>query len=138
MIIFVFTCSFVYGQREGMLYGLITGILMDLFYSGPFGFFTIIFVWIGYANGTLSKYFYEDYIVLPLAMCSVNEIVYNLLIFVFRFLIRGKSDFVYYLKTIIVPEMIITLLFTLLLYRCLLLYNRRLEEIDIKRGQKVA
>ena len=138
MIIFVFTCSFIYGQREGMFYGFITGVLMDLFYSGPFGFFTIIFVWIGYVNGTLSKYFYEDYIVLLLAICSVNEIVYNLFIFIFRFFVRGKADFLYYFRIIILPEMIITLLFTLFLYRFLLAYNRKLEEIDIKRGQKVA
>lgn len=136
MIIFVFSYGFIYGQKEGMLYGVIIGLLMDLFYSGVFGFFTLIFVWLGFLNGSLSKYFYEDYITLPLALCAVNEIVYNFFIFFFRFFLRGKHDLDFYLQSIVIPEMIMTLLFTLLIYRVLLGYNRKLEEIDIKRGKK--
>ncbi|MDO4789003.1 MAG: rod shape-determining protein MreD [Johnsonella sp.] len=136
MIIFVFSYGFIYGQKEGMLYGVIVGLLMDLFYSGVFGFFTLIFVWLGFLNGSLSKYFYEDYIMLPLALCAANEVVYNFFIFFFRFFIRGKRDLGFYLQSIVIPEIIMTLLFTLLIYRVLLGYNRKLEEIDIKRGQK--
>lgn len=129
MIILTFTFGFVYGRKEGMLYGLIAGILMDLFYSVPLGYFSLLFVWIGYINGTLSRYFYEDFIFLPLIMCSLNEIIYNIYIYFFRFLIRGKFDIIYYIRHMVIPEVVITLLFTLLLYRGLLEYNKRLEEL---------
>lgn len=138
MLILVFSHGFIYGRKEGIMYGLLAGILMDLFYSLPFGFFTLIFLWIGYLNGILSRYFYEDYITLPLAMCAFNEVLYNLYIYIFRFFIRGKLDIFFYIKSMIVPEMIITLLFTLALYRLILEYNRRLKVMDNKRGQDIA
>lgn len=138
MIIMVFTFSFIYGKREGMMYGLISGLLMDLFYSLPLGYFTLFFVWLGYINGALSKYFYEDFIFLPLIMCTVNEFAYNIYIYIFRFFPRAKFDILFYIRQMVLPEMIITLLFTLLMYRLLLQYNRSLEEIDLNRGAKFA
>ncbi len=138
MVIIVFSFGFIYGSRDGIIYGLIAGILMDLFYSGPLGFFTLIFVWMGYLNGLLSRFYYDDYITLHLVMCTVNEILYNIFLYGIRFLIRGKTDMAFYLRTIIVPEMIITLLFTLLFYRLMLEYGRRMKTMMNKRGDHIA
>lgn len=137
MVIIVFSFGFIYGSKDGIIYGLIAGILMDLFYSGPLGFFTLIFVWMGYLNGLLSRFYYDDYISLPLVMCTVNEILYNFFLYAIRFLIRGKTDIVFYLRTIIVPEIIITLLFTLLFYRLMLEYSRRMKAMMDKRGENI-
>jgi len=136
LLILVFSYGFIYGQRSGMLYGFAAGLLMDLFYSGPFGFFTFAFLWMGYLNGSLSRYYYENYITLPLMLCTINELAYNLYIYFFRFFIRGKTDFIFYFKTILLPEIIITLLFTLFLYRFFLWYNRKLEAFDSKHTLK--
>ena len=38
LLIVVFVCSFIEGRERGMFYGLVAGLFMDLFYSGPFGF----------------------------------------------------------------------------------------------------
>ena len=130
VLIILFTIGFIYGKKEGMLYGIIIGLLMDLFYTGVFGFFTLIYIWLGYIDGILSKYFYEDYIVLPLVMCAFNEVLYNLAIYFFRFMLRGKFDLLFYINSIIIPEMIMSLLFTLLLYRPLFAYNRALQRMD--------
>jgi len=43
LLILTFSFGFIYGSRAGMLYGLLAGILLDLFYSGPFGFYTLLF-----------------------------------------------------------------------------------------------
>ena len=124
ILIFTFAYAFIYGQRDGMLYGLAAGLLMDLFHSGAFGFFTLFFVWIGFLNGALSKYYYESYITLPLLLCTINEFLYNFYIYVFRFVIRN----------IVFPEIIISLLFTLVIYRFFLWYNRKLEFLDQRRA----
>ena len=39
LLIVVFVCSFIEGRERGMFYGLVAGLFMDLFYSGPFGFY---------------------------------------------------------------------------------------------------
>ena len=98
LLILTFSFGFIYGKQAGMYYGLLAGILLDLFYSGPFGFYTLLFVNIGYFNGICTKYYYEDYITLPLVLSLVNELFYNFYIYVLRFLIRNRLDFFYYLR----------------------------------------
>ena len=130
LIILTFTYGFSLGVEEGMLYGVLCGVLMDLYFAGPFGSFTLLFIWIGYINGKLSAFFYEEYIVLPVIVCMISEVMYNVFIYIFRFLIRDKFEVLYYLKNIVIPEVIITLIFTLLLYRFLLWYNKKLRILD--------
>lgn len=133
LLILTFSFGFIHGKEAGMWYGLLAGMLMDLFYSGPFGFYTLLFINIGYLNGICTQYYYEDYITLPLVLSLVNEAAYNCYIYVFRFLIRGRLDFLYYLREIILPEMIFTTVATLLLYRLFLFTNRRLDEMGKRR-----
>lgn len=133
LLILTFSFGFIYGKEAGMWYGLLAGILLDLFYSGPFGFYTLLFINIGYFNGICTKYYYDDYITLPLIMSLVNELVYNLYIYVLRFLVRNRLDFLYYAKEIVVPEIIFTVVTTLLIYRFFLFTNRRLEEMENRR-----
>lgn len=133
LLILTFSFGFIYGKEAGMYYGLFSGILLDLFYSGPFGFYTLLFINIGYFNGICTKYYYEEYITLPLVLSLVNELIYNLYIYVLRFLIRNRTDFFYYAKEIIIPETIFTMVTTLLIYRFFLFTNRRLDEIDNRR-----
>ena len=56
-MILTFSFGFIHGSRAGMLYGLFAGLLSDLFYSGPFGFYMLIFIYIGYVNGICTKYY---------------------------------------------------------------------------------
>ncbi len=133
LLIMTFSLGFIHGKEAGMYYGLFAGILLDLFYSGPFGFYTLLFIWIGYMNGICTRYYYEDYITLPLILSLVNELAYNLYIYVFRFLIRNRLDFLHYAKQIIIPETIFTVVTTLLIYRFFLFTSRRLEEMEKRR-----
>lgn len=130
LLILTFSFGFIHGQEQGMWYGLFAGILLDLFYSGPFGFYTLLFVYIGFLNGICTRYYYEDYITLPLALSLVNEVIYNLYVYVFRFLVRNRLDFLYYFREIIVPKMIFTTVTTLLIYRFFLFTSRRIEEME--------
>ncbi|HIX14264.1 MAG TPA: rod shape-determining protein MreD [Candidatus Hungatella pullicola] len=133
LLILTFSFGFMHGKEAGMYYGLLAGLLMDLFYSGPFGFYTLIFIYIGYVNGICTKYYYEDYITLPLILSVVNELAYNFYIYVLRFLIRRKLNIGYYFFNLVLPEIIFTVVTTLLIYRLFLLVNRHLEETE-KRG----
>lgn len=133
LLIFVFTFGFIYGSEAGLFYGVVAGILLDLSSGGPFGFYTLIYCYIGYLNGICTKYYYEDYITLPLVLCVINELAYNLYIYIFRFLLRNRLDFIYYMREIIIPEIIFTVVMTLFVYRLFLFTSRRLEELDKRR-----
>ena len=47
LLILTFSFGFIYGKEAGLLYGLLAGILLDLFYSGPFGYYTLLYIHIG-------------------------------------------------------------------------------------------
>ena len=67
----------------------------------------MFYIYVGYLNGICTKYYYEDYITLPLILSLVNELAYNLYIYVFRFLIRGRLIILYYLRELMIPEIIL-------------------------------
>ena len=137
LLILTFSFGFMGGQRAGMLYGVLAGVLLDLFYSGPFGFYTLFYVYVGYVNGICTKYYYEEYITLPLVLSIFNELAYNLYIYVFRFLIRGRLNVLYYLRELVIPETIFTVVTTLFIYRLLLYINRRLTEFESRRDTTI-
>ena len=137
LLILTFSFGFMGGQRAGMLYGVLAGILLDLFYSGPFGFYTLFYVYVGYVNGICTKYYYEEYITLPLVLSIFNELAYNMYIYVFRFLIRGRLNLFYYLRELVIPETIFTVVTTLFIYRLLLYINRRLTEFESRRDTTI-
>ena len=137
MVILVFSFGFIRGSAWGMGYGLIAGLLMDLSSGGPLGFHTLIFIWMGYVNGICTKYYYEDYITLPLILSVVNGLWYSLYIYVFRFLIRGRLNLPYYFIKIMLPEIIFTAVTTLLVYRLFLSASRRLEDIGKRRDTTI-
>ena len=138
LLIIVFTIAFVYGEREGLLYGLLAGLLMDTFYSGPFGYYTLIFIWIGFVNGLFTRYYYEDYIVLPISLCILNEVFYSIYLMVLKYLTQGSLNIGFAIKRLIMPEVVLTVLFTLILYRPLLALNRVMKKLDTARkGNKL-
>lgn len=134
VLILTFSYAFIYGKKGGLLYGFAAGMMLDLFHTGAFGFFSLLFMWLGFLNGYLSAYYYESYILLPLFLCTFNELLYHLYIYLFRFFICAKIQLFFYFRTIILPEIIISLVFTLLIYRFFLSYNRKLEILDQKHA----
>ena len=137
MVILIFSFGFIRGSQSGMCYGLVAGLLLDLSSGGPLGFHTLIFVWLGYANGVGTKYYYEDYITLPLVLSALNEVVYNFYLYVFGFLVRGRLSFGYYFLNLILPETIFTVVATLVLYRLFLFISRKLAEMEKRRGTTI-
>lgn len=138
LLILTFSFGFIYGSNTGMLCGLLSGLLMDLFYTGPFGFYSLVFIYIGYANGLFSKYYYDDFITLPLILCVGSELIYNFYIYVIRFLLRARLNIEYYFIDIILPEIVFSVIVTLIIYRLLLKINKKLDKIQDRRGQNVA
>lgn len=90
-------------------------------------------------NGAFSKYYYDEYLFLPLTMCAINEFVYNLYLFVAGYLLTGEKGFFEFLKSKLLPDVVLTIIFTLLLYRMLLAVNRVLKKRDeAMKGPKFA
>lgn len=138
LLILTFSFGFIYGSTQGMLCGLFAGFLMDCFYTVPLGCFMLIFTIIGFLNGLFTNFYYDDYITLPVVLCIVSELLYNASVLLIRIFTLGSYDIGQAFLQIILPEMLFSLMITLLLYRVFLHANRSLDLSQDKRGQQVA
>lgn len=136
MIIVTSAFGFMRGKREGMMVGFISGLLIDIMFSDLIGFYTLIFTVLGYANGFFRKIFYDDDIKLPLILIAASDFLYGNTVCIFMFVMRSKFHYFYYLKTIILPELIYTILVTLVLYQLILQINKKLESEEQRSASK--
>ena len=81
LIVVVSSFGFMRGRKEGMWIGLFCGVLMDIFFGEIPGFYTLLYLLIGYVNGMFRKVFYPDDIKLPMILILGSDFVLNLAIY---------------------------------------------------------
>lgn len=136
LIIIVSSFGFMRGRKEGMYIGFFTGLIFDAFYGTMLGFYSLVFMYIGYCNGMFRKFFFPDDIKLPMLLISGSDIVYNVAVYVLKFIFRGQFHFIFYMRHVIIPELVYTVLIMIFLYPVLLKINQRLEAIERRSGIK--
>lgn len=127
LIVVTSSFGFMRGKKEGLIIGFFAGLLIDIFYGDVLGFYALIYMYIGYVNGFFNKIFYDEDIKLPMILITLSDLFYGLIIYLFLFLLRTRLDFGYYFIHIIIPEVIYTVVVTIILYRIIRLINRKLE-----------
>ena len=132
MIVLTASFGFMRGEKAGILFGFFCGLLADIFFGSVIGLYAMIYMYIGYANGKFNMTFYPEDIKLPLALIFVSDMAYGLLSYIILFLMRGRFHFTYYLIHIILPEMVYTIVVTLIFYPFLLWINKKLEDREQK------
>lgn len=127
LIVLTASFGFMRGEWEGMMIGFLCGLLCDICFGDVIGLQALIMMYIGYLNGKFSGIFYPEDIKLPMALIIISDFTFCLVCYILMFLLRGRLHFIYYLKTIILPETVYTTIVTLLLYPVILKINVKLE-----------
>lgn len=129
-LLLIVTMSFglMRGRREGMLVGFFSGLLIDIFFGSVLGPYAFIYMTMGYINGFFHRIYYMEDVLLPMIMITLNDFIYNVVIYLIYFLLRNRLDFGEYLLTVIFPEMLYTILITLFFYKLLVRINLRLKK----------
>ena len=136
MIIIVSSFGFMRGKKEGMFVGLFSGLLVDIFCGSYIGVYALLYMYVGYLNGYFKKRFYPEDIKLPLLLIAGSSIALNIVIYIVMFLFRRRYDFLYYFKSIILPELVYTMVIAIFLYFVLLKINQKLESYEKRRAIK--
>ena len=105
-IIVTASFGFMRGRKEGMAVGVICGLLTDVFFE---------------------RLFYDEDIKLPLVLISGSELIYGGIICFCGYILKGDFSFGTYLIHIILPELVYTILATLIVYQIILHINKKLE-----------
>lgn len=127
-IICTISIGMIRGKKEGCVIGFIFGILMDALYAMYFGVYALLLSVMGYIAGYVQQIFYEEDMTLPIVMIGIGDLLYGIAIFLFSFLPRGRTNFLFYFGRIILPEMIYTLILAVFIYRLITFINRKIEK----------
>ena len=136
LLVVVTAFGFIRGKKTGIWVGFVCGLFADVFWGNILGFYTFIYVIIGYINGSFRRLFYDEDIKLPLALVGMSEMIYGIMVYFCMFMLKGEFEFAYYLFHIIIPELVYTVLITLVLYHIILYLNRRLEEEEQRSASR--
>ena len=136
-LLLIVTMSFglMRGRKEGLLVGFFSGFLVDIFFGSVLGPFAFIYMTLGYANGFFHRIYYVEDVLLPMFMITINDFIFNLLVYFIYFMLKNKLQFSDYLYRIVLPEMIYTILITLFFYKILVRINLHLKRV--KEADKI-
>ncbi len=137
MLILTAAIGFMQGKKEGLMTGFLSGLLVDLVYGSVFGINALMLLLIGYVSGCFADIYFDEDVKIPLVLVTGGEVFINLAVYVSGFLLRSKAPLGSYLLRIFIPEIVSTIIFTLLLYRLLYKINHSLVEKEKKGKQSL-
>ncbi len=137
LIITVFF-GFAGSMNNGMITGFFSGLLCDIFFGSYIGVYSFLFMILGGFSGLMAKGFYQDDMIFPYVTIILSDGLFGLMCYVFMFLLRGRFVFADYLYGVIVPEILYTLLLSLLLFPVLHKFNNFLEMLAMKEKESDA
>lgn len=135
LLILTVSFGFMRGKKEGIMVGFFCGLITDLFFGNLFGFSALVYMYIGYLNGFFCKVFYDDDIKVPMLLVAVSDIAYGVTVYVLQFLLRGRLQMFSYVRHVMFPELIYTVVLTMIFYRIFFKINRILVANEME-GQK--
>ncbi len=135
LLILTVAAGLMRGRTEGLAVGFVCGILIDFCYGNVLGLYALIYMVIGYLNGYAQKILTKDDLTIPVLMVGISQFVYFFLFYVFEFLLNGKLNLLFYLIQMGLPQIVYTVVVSIVLYKLLNIINTRL---DRKEEEEVA
>jgi rod shape-determining protein MreD len=128
LIILVASNAYMRGRMSGLILGLFGGLLVDVTAGNSvLGLYALIYMLIGYIIGFTNKYYSNDDYTLPILIIAFSDMAYGFLVYISEFLLRGRLNFLFYFRRLILPEIIYTVAVSVFLYKLLHVINNRLE-----------
>ena len=117
LLLLTFMFGYARGKNAGMLVGFFAGLLVDIFFCSVIGFHALIYLIIGFVNGRWNKYFYSNVLYIPLVLLLCSDIFYCIAYFFFFYVLKGTFAFGYVLVHIMAPELLLTFIAGLILFK---------------------
>lgn len=130
LLIITASFGFIGGRKEGMYIGALCGLLIDVFYGQLFGYYTLLYTLIGYANGFFHAVFYDLDIKQPMLLIALSDLLYGFIQYFLQFLLRGRFDFGFYFVHVILPEFLYTVVIILISYHFILNLYKIIDKLD--------
>ena len=115
LIMYLIFVSIYYNRKRAIIYGLVFGLLYDIYYIDIIGLYSVIYPLICLAAGSAVKYVHQN-LVVATALSLILVALLELLLYVFFSIISLKSiEFSIFLTTRLVPTMVANSIFLIML-----------------------
>ena len=135
LIVLTASFGFMSGDVAGLIIGFICGLLCDIFFGSYLGVYSLLFLLFGGFGGVMARFFYQDDIVFPYLTVALSDGLFGVICYIFMFLLRGRFSFGVYISQVILPEMLYTLILSLLLIPLLHKFNSFLVKLEVKEKE---
>lgn len=132
LIILTASVAIINGSLEGCLVGFFSGLLLDAVFGPYLGMYALGYLICGYLTGIGNRVFYKEDITFPILMIAAADLFYGFYMYVFGFMIRGRLNILFYIRRIILPETVYTVIIAIFLYRLILM----ISEHQKKKGSE--
>jgi rod shape-determining protein MreD len=132
LLIITVAVGYMRGRKEALFTGLFCGFLIDCQFGTVIGLYALLYMLIGYLNGYCNKIYYKDDLTIPIILVGVSDLLYNFLFYIFEFLMRSRLDLFFYFRRIMLPNLVYTVLISVVLYKLLHKLNGFLERFENK------
>ena len=137
MLLLTVFYAILYGENTGITVGFFCGLLIDIFSGNLLGFHALLQMYLGYACGQLCGLFYPEDIRFPLVLLTLSDFTYGFGVYVFSFLLHGRTHFSFYLRSVIAPETFYTALVSIVFYSLILKADQAFENIRNRSDQTI-
>jgi rod shape-determining protein MreD len=130
-LLFVVNWGLVRGPREGVIWGFVAGLMVDLLSGAPFGAATLSLMLVGFLSGLGAATAVRAQFVLPSVMAFLATLVYDL---VFLSIVQVSGDAVDWVATlwrIALPSALLNAVLTPAVYWMMRLLDRRLARAEM-------
>ena len=107
--------------------GASAGLLYDISFGLHLGPTLLSYMFIGFICGKFNKNFYRENFIIPFICTLVSSLFYSI-INIMAFVLRGQLHFGYFMRAIVIPELIYTITLSLIVYQVSYLINEKIEE----------
>lgn len=132
LLIITVSVGYIRGRNEAMAVAVVCGLLTDMMYGEVIGLYTLFYLVTGYLSGLFNRFYYDEDYTIPFVLIGLGDFLFNFLYYIIEFLLRNRLNFFTYLRTIILPEMIYTLLVSFLLYKLMQGINHLMGKFELK------
>ena len=119
-------------MMEAGIYGLLGGVLWDLFWGRTFGFHALIYMYTAIAARGFLELVYKNKPLITAGITFAASLVCEIFLCLFSFTIWGEGNFVYNLFRVMLPTALYTALLQLLLFRPITKLSRPGKERGIR------
>jgi len=126
-LVFIVSYAILRGDVEGAIFGLISGLVVDILGDTPIGVFALLGFLTGFICGKPFRDFFKDNYFLPFFVVVGVSLIYQFVLYIVTQMFAGQLAFWHYFVTIILPKTVYTASLSIPVYIFLHFVNGKIE-----------